>query len=363
MSDPSPEHLPNSAESSDLELSVIIPARNEQRSLPACLASILSQSEPGFLLGQQWELIIVNDDSTDDTRSIATEAAAAHSGVIVLDAPKLDVGPNAGFTGKTNACWAGAQAARGKYLLFTDADTIHETNDISRSLREADRHEVALLSYSPRQIVTGFWQHAVMPLIFSELASVYPSKQVNDPARRLAAANGQFILVEREAYFSVGGHRAVGDRILEDVALAENIKRPPRTIRFRYAPEAVSTRMYRTTSEMVEGWTKNLALLLPKPVALAFWRVLDIVLFFGLPIAAFGLYWLQPWQRSVILLIWIRTLWRFYSRVARSNFPAIDVAISILGVPFFIYMLLRSVNHHRFKKSVIWKGRNYNAAP
>ena len=363
MSDPSPEHLPNSAESPDLELSVIIPARNEQRSLPACLASILSQSEPGFLLGQQWELIIVNDDSTDDTRSIATEAAATHSGVIVLDAPKLDLSPNAGFTGKTNACWAGAQAARGKYLLFTDADTIHETNDISRSLREADRHEVALLSYSPRQIVTGFWQHAVMPLIFSELASVYPSKQVNDPARRLAAANGQFILVEREAYFSVGGHRAVGDRILEDVALAENIKRPPRTIRFRYAPEAVSTRMYRTTSEMIEGWTKNLALLFPKPVALALWRVLDIVLFFGLPVAALGIYWLQPWQKSVILLIWVRTLWRFYSRVARSNFPAVDVAISILGAPLFIYMLLRSVNHHRFGKSVTWKGRNYNAAP
>jgi glycosyltransferase involved in cell wall biosynthesis len=363
VSDPSPEHLPNSAESPDLELSVIIPARNEQRSLPACLASILSQSEPGFLLGHQWELILINDDSTDDTRNIAARAAATHPGVTLLDAPPLDFSSNGGFTGKTNACWAGAQVARGKYLLFTDADTIHETNDISRSLREADRHEVALLSYSPRQIVTGFWQHAVMPLIFSELASVYPSKLVNDPARRLAAANGQFLLVEREAYFSVGGHRAVGKSILEDVALAENIKRPPRTIRFRYAPEALATRMYQTTSEMIEGWTKNLALLLPKPVALALWRVLDVLLFFGLPIAAFGLYWLQPWQRSVILLIWVRTLWRFYSRAARSNFPALDVAISILGVPLFIYMLLRSVNHHRFRKSVIWKGRNYNPAP
>jgi glycosyltransferase involved in cell wall biosynthesis len=363
VSDPSPEHPPNFAETPDLELSVIIPARNEQRSLPACLASILSQSEPGFLLGQQWELIVVNDDSTDDTRSIAAQAAATHPGVLVLDASKLDLGPNAGFTGKTNACWAGAQVARGKYLLFTDADTVHEANDISRSLREADRHKVALLSYSPRQIVTGFWQHAVMPLIFSELASVYPSKQVNDPVRRLAAANGQFLLVEREAYFSVGGHRAIGNSILEDVSLAENIKRPPRTIRFRYAPEAVSTRMYRTTSEMVEGWTKNLALLLPKPVALALWRVLDVILYFGLPVAALGLYWLQPWQRSVILLVWVRTLWRFYSRVARSNFPSLDVAISILGVPFFIYMLLRSVIHHRFRKTVTWKGRNYNAAP
>jgi hypothetical protein len=166
--------------------------------------------------------------------------------------------------------------------------------------------------------------------------------------------------VERDAYFSVGGHRAVGNSVLEDVALAHNIKRGPRVIRFRYAPEALSTRMYRTTSEMIEGWTKNLALLLPKPVSLALWRILDILLFFGLPALALGLYWLLPWQRWVILLLWVRTLWRFYSRVARSSFPARDVSISILGVPFFIYLLIKSVIQHRIKKSVTWKGRRYN---
>jgi glycosyltransferase involved in cell wall biosynthesis len=351
---------PNTPKQPDLEVSVIIPARNEENSLPACLASLLVQSEPGFLLGQQWELIVVNDDSTDRTRAIAEEAAATRDGVAVLDAPPLDLSDRGGFTGKSSACWTGAQAARGRYLLFTDADTVHESNDIARSLREADRHKAALLSYSPRQIVTGFWQHAVMPLVFSELAAVYPSKEVNDPARRLAAANGQFILVECDAYFSVGGHRAIGRDILEDVALARNIKRGPRIIRFRYAPEALSTRMYRTTSDMIEGWTKNLALLFPKPIALALWRVLDVLLFFGLPALAFGIFWLVPWQRGVILLIWVRTLWRFYSRVARSNFPAIDVAISIAGVPLFVYLLLRSVVHHRLRKNVAWKGRSYN---
>jgi glycosyltransferase involved in cell wall biosynthesis len=352
----------NSLEQPDLELSVIIPARNEERSLPACLASLLIQSEPGFTLGQQWEIIIINDDSIDKTRVIAVEAAASHDGVILLDAPPLDLSSRGGFTGKSNACWTGAQAARGRHLLFTDADTIHETNDIARSLREADRHKAALLSYSPRQIVTGFWQHAVMPLVFSELASVYRSKEVNDPARPLAAANGQFILVERDAYFSVGGHRAIGKDILEDVALAHNIKRSDRIIRFRYAPEALSTQMYRTTSEMIEGWTKNLALLFPKPIVLALWRILDLLLFFGLPALAFGIFWLVPWQRSVILLIWVRTLWRFYSRVARSNFPAFDVAISILGIPLFVYLLVRSVIHHRIKKHVAWKGRSYNTS-
>ena len=360
MTDTNREPDSISAEHPDLEVSVIIPARNEERSLPDCLASLLIQSEPGLVLGQQWEIIVVNDDSTDKTWEIAAKAAADQEGVILLDAPALDLSNRGGFTGKSNACWAGAQAARGRYLLFTDADTIHETNDISRSLLEADRHKAVLLSYSPRQMVTGFWQHAVMPLVFSELASVYPSKQVNDPASNLAAANGQFILVERDAYFSVGGHRSIGKDILEDVALAHNIKRGDRIIRFRYAPDALSTRMYATISEMIEGWTKNLALLFPKPVALALWRILDLLLFFGLPVLALSLYWLQPWQRSVILLLWIRTLWRFYSRVARSNFPWFDVAISILGIPLFVYLLVRSVFHHRIKKIVAWKGRTYD---
>ncbi|WP_260705035.1 glycosyltransferase [Edaphobacter flagellatus] len=348
--------------SPEIELSVIIPARNEEASLPACLTSLVSQSELGFELGRHWELIVVNDASTDQTRAIASNFAAKHAGLIVLDAPPLDASSRGGFTGKTNACWAAAQIARGAWLLFTDADTIHETNDLSRSIREAERHHVELLSYSPRQIVAGFAQRALMPLVFSELASVYRMKEVNDPERRIAAANGQFLLVKSETYFAVGGHRAVGGDVLEDVALARNFKRNRHPIRFRYAPEAVATRMYRSTSDMIEGWTKNLALLFPQPLYLAGWRVLDFLLFFGLPALALGVPWLVSWQRGALLLIWARTLWRFYSRVARSNFPAFDVGLSILGIPLFVYLLIRSTMQHRLRRSVEWKGRSYKTS-
>ncbi|HTH52564.1 MAG TPA: glycosyltransferase family 2 protein [Edaphobacter sp.] len=342
-----------------LELSVIVPARNEEKSLPECLESLIRQSEPGFALGREWELIVVNDDSTDKTLTIAAELAKRHAGIRVLDAPPLDRAQKVRFTGKNNACWAGAQAATGRWLLFTDADTIHEPSDLTRALREVERHHVVLLSYSPRQIVRGFWQRTVMPLVFSELASVYSMKQINDPEDRLAAANGQFLMMERESYFAVGGHWSVAGDVLEDVALAREVKESHRPIRFRYAADALSTRMYRTTREMIEGWTKNLAVLFPRPIYLAAWRVLDFVLYFGLPALALGVPWLVSWQRWALLLIWARTLWRFYTRAARSNFAPVDVGLSILGIPLLVFLLVRSTLHHRLRGEVKWKGRSY----
>jgi hypothetical protein len=113
---------------------------------------------------------------------------------------------------------------------------------------------------------------------------------------------------------------------------------------------------------MIEGWTKNLALLFPRPLYLAAWRMLDLALYFGLPALAFGVYWLVSWQRAAILLLWARTLWRFYASVARSNFPAVDVALSIFGIPLFVYLLVRSTMHHRIRRAVEWKGRSYRTS-
>ena len=354
-------------ESVTLELSVIIPARNEEANLPACLNSLLAQDSELFPLGTDWELLIIDDASTDRTRAIA-ERAAQHTGVRAFEAPPLPprtvagrpafTGAEPAFTGKTNACWFGAQHARGRWLLFTDADTIHEPGSLRHAIHEAEKHHATLLSYSPRQLVSGLAQRLLMPLVFSELASVYPPAEVNDPGKRTAAANGQFLLMERRSYFSVGGHRAVGGSVLEDVDLAWNVKRSKRSIRFRYAPDALSTRMYRGFGDMIEGWTKNLALLFPHSLRLAGWRLLDILLLL-LPLLLWLLPYLVLWQRAAIILLWLRTILRFYSRVARSNFGFVNCALSIFGLPLFILLLIRSwIQHHLFHQ-VAWKGREY----
>src|SRR5580704_13638971 len=252
-------------------VSVIVPARNEEACLGACLQSLVSQSDAVPL-----EIIVVDDHSTDRTRAIASSFSSQQvrgNDVRVIEAAPLP----AGWTGKNNAVTTGSKAARGEWLLFTDADTIHLPGSLARSLKEARRHGAALLSYSPEQIVKTPWEKAVMPVIFAELAASFRPSQVSDPNSPSAAANGQYILVTREAYDAVGGHAAIAGSLLEDVALARALKQSGRRIFFRYGGDAVQTRMYRTFAQLREGWTKNLALLFPHPVSLAARSLLEFL--------------------------------------------------------------------------------------
>jgi len=353
---PEPEEL--------IELTVIIPARNEEDCLGDCLRSLVSQSEEIFELGKDWDLIVVDDGSTDRTAAIARGFA----GVTVIEAEKLEPGQlGREWTGKNNAIWTAARRARGHWLLFTDADTIHEPGGLRHAMHEAERYKVGMLSYSPRQIVSGLAQRSLMPLVFCELALAYPPAKVSDPAQRIAAANGQFLLVEREAYRKLGGHASVAGEVLEDVELVVLAKLRRVGLRLRYADDIVSARMYRSTAAMVEGWTKNLQLLFNNALTLAIFRAIDFFLLFGLPILAYelwnarlgahGLEWLGAgW---ILALLWLRTLIRFYMRVAKSNFPFLDCAISPLGLPLFAALLYRSWFQHRILKRVSWKGREY----
>jgi glycosyltransferase involved in cell wall biosynthesis len=342
-----------------MELTVIVPARDEEECLAACLQSLVAQSEEVFELGKDWELIVVDDHSTDRT----AEIARSFPGVTLLQAPKLEKG----WTGKANAVFAAARRARGRWLLFTDADTLHEPGNLHRAMHEAVRHQAGVLSYSPRQIVTGLVQRSLMPLVFCELALSYPPAKVSDPKERIAAANGQFLMIEREAYRKMGGHASVAREVLEDVELAYLAKKRRIGLRFRYAEDAVATRMYRSTGAMIEGWTKNLALLFNNTLALSVWRAIDFLLLFALPVLAVVLWNARFAQHSlqwlaagwILALLWVRTLVRFYARVAKSNFPFLDCALAPLGLPLFVVLLYRSWFQHNVLKQVSWKGRSY----
>lgn len=343
-----------------LRLSVIVPARNEQDSIADCLRSLLEQAEPGWELGRQWELIVVDDHSTDATHAIAQNLLQSTEGTRLLEAPALP----AGWMGKAHACATGVAEAKGEWLLFTDADTIHAPGRLSIAVTEAERHQVAMLSYSPRQLVDGVVARGLMALIFSELESVYPVAKVNHPSSPIVAANGQFLLVRRDAYEAVGGHEAVRQTVLEDLMLAKQIKQRKLGLRFRYAPEAVSARMYRSLGAMEQGWSKNLAQLFPKTAVLALWRLLDLFLLLGLPVAAWLLvtFHVTPWYWGAVLVLWLRTILRFWQRIGRSHFSSSTCALAPVALPLYAFLLLKSWWNYRVKDRIEWKGRVYSGS-
>jgi glycosyltransferase involved in cell wall biosynthesis len=323
-----------------------VPARNEEASLADCLQSVLDQT------GVAFEIIVVDDHSSDRTREIASSFAAAHP----EDAHVIEAGPLPhGWTGKNNAVVTGVREARGEWLLFTDADTVHLPGSLARALREAEEHRADMLSYSPEQIAVTFWEMAVLPVVFAELARQYPPSKVSDPNSPIAAANGQYILVRREPYDAVGGHIAVAGEILEDVALARAMKAAGRKVRFRYAADAVRTRMYRNYRQLRDGWTKNLALLFPNPgwlamKTLALWATLWIIL------------WLANIGSPRWNVVDIAPFVLLVVRLQRSNFTwGRSLLAVVFGMPMFTYLLLRSKRAHA-NHNVPWKGRHYAGA-
>ena len=326
-------------------VSVIIPARNEEDSLGVCLESLVQQQ------GIAFEIIVVDDHSTDRTREIATSFPQ----VKVIEADPLPPG----WTGKANAVTCGAREARGSWLLFTDADTVHKLGSLARAVREATERGVALLSYSPEQEVHSFVEKSVMPVIFAELASRYKPAEVSNPNSEAAAANGQYILISRAAYDAIGGHAAVAGSLLEDVELARAVKRSGQKIFFRLGTDQVRTRMYRTTTQLIEGWTKNLVLLFPSPIQLASLRAAEFTAIWTSGLLALAFFWRGNLALAACAALLCATLKLFFlRRIFRAHFACGSNILAIFGLPFFAYLLLRSVISYR-QGRVAWKGRNY----
>ncbi len=330
-------------------ISVIVPARDEECCLRTCLNSLVTQT------GVSFKVIVVNDGSTDRTGEIASEFAQAYKNVQVIVPPAL----TEGWIGKNNACAAGAAVACGQWLLFTDADTFHQPGSLAAALTEAESKRVGLLSYSPAQEVHGFWQRAVMPVVFAELATAYSPRQVSDPASPQAAANGQYVFIRRDVYDEIGGHQAVAGELLEDVALARRVKAAGHAILFRNAHEAVRTRMYSSFAQMKEGWTKNLVLLFPAAGRLAWRRAAEFAtISSGLVCAALAatLGWWDLAAASLTIALF--TYVRFLHRIRRAEFPWISNWLAIFGLPVFVQLLRRSAIQWK-GAGITWKGRRY----
>lgn len=229
------------------KVSILVPAKDEAANIEACLDSLLAQAYPNF------EVLVIDDRSDDDTAAIAERVAYRDDRVRLLRVRKLPEG----WTGKTHALHFGQRFARGEYLLFLDADATLHPNALNIALRDAADHDADLLSLLPRMEMRSFWERVVQPLAATMLMVFCPVCLANDRRRQSGGfANGQFMLFRRSAYDAIGGHEAVRDKFVEDVNLGRLIKRHGFGLRIAAAPELLGVRMYASLPQILKGWSR-----------------------------------------------------------------------------------------------------------
>jgi chlorobactene glucosyltransferase len=340
-------------------VTVIVPARNEARNIERCVTSILAATYPNI------ELIVVDDSSTDNTCDVARKAADSDPRVtIVRNAPL----PHSWF-GKQWACATGARLARGSVLQFTDADTIHAPDLVTRSINAMVRTDADLFSVAGRQELGGFWEKVIQPQVFTILSMRYGGTESVNQSTLVSnkIANGQCIFVKRESYEAIGGHASVKSSVAEDLMLAQCFFAARKRVVLMLGIDQLSTRMYASLGEIIRGWRKNvfaggldsvpfgrvgrtlfpLALLLPPLMELL--PVLALLLAgLGLPAGAGLLLWAAI--SSAATLIW----WLVVYITVKEN-PLYAFAYP-LGALVLLYIFVPAVIRGR---RVSWKGRTY----
>ena len=326
-------------------VAAIVPARNEEVSIAACVTSLAAQPEIV-------EIIAVNDQSSDRTAEILHGLAKNISHLRVIDAPA----PPAGWVGKNHAVSLGAHQASSPWLLFTDADAVLLEGAIAKAIALATEKDAALISFSPEQELQAWYERVLIPFVYLRLAQRFSFDEVNDAASKAAAANGQFLLIQRETYDAVGGHAAIHGAVLEDVALARRVKSAGYRIWFASGFGIVRVRMYRSFSAMWEGWKKNLFQLMGGSTGSVFdefesafpWMIL-VILIIGikLPVAMFA---------GVVLLL-LRQV-SYGMALSRNHFPFKYIIYYLPAI--FLYAGVLWASHESYAKGkVTWKGREY----
>lgn len=335
------------------QISTIVPARDEEENIEAVVRSLAAQPEIA-------EILVIDDQSTDRTSEVLMRLAADIPRLRIMQSGELP----SGWVGKNHALWMGAQAARCDWMLFTDADTVLLPDAAHRAVEDAQRYDVALVSYSPEQLTQGVYECALIPFIYCRLARKFSFAAVNDASLPDAAANGQFILIRRDAYQKAGGHLAVAGTVLEDVALARRVKQAGFRLHFAPGKGIARTRMYRSFSAMWQGWTKNLYALLggtltnaARELAVTFpWLFVILLL-----AALFNRGRAEEWFLAAsAVALGVDHVW--YARELHTNRYSARFII-YYGLAVCMYAAVITASAWKYRRGKIrWKGREYPAS-
>lgn len=337
---------PNPSPSPDIPsttITAIVPARNEEDVIAACVESLARQPEIA-------EILVVNDQSTDKTAEIVRGLMSKNPRLRLLETQDVP----SGWLGKNNAVFLGAKEAKSPWLLFTDADAELEAGAAARALQLAHESNAALVSFSPEQITQTWYEKALIPFVYSRLVKHFSYDAVNNPDSPAAAANGQFLMITREAYDAIGGHASVASDVLEDVALAKRAKAAGFRLWFGSGQGIARARMYRSFGAMWQGWKKNLYLLVGGNPRAVFREMEATIPWIPLVLILAGIKIPVAPLLGVLFLL-MRQL-TYGLEISRNHYPFKFIIYYGPAVALYAGVLWASYRGHA-KGKVEWKGR------
>lgn len=340
-------------------LSVVIAAKDEEANIESCVRSMLGQSYANF------ELIVVNDRSTDRTPEILERIAAEDDRLQVIHVERL----RDGWFGKNNAMREGVARAKGEWLCFADADC-RQTSDktLSMAMRLVAEDKIDFLSVLPVLETHGFWERVIQPVCGAIMIIWFHPKRVNNPKSRAAYANGAFMLMHRRAYDAVGGHEAVRTQVNEDMHMARYAKQEGLRLFVVQNRGLYMTRMYDNLSAIWKGWSRifygcfgtyrqlalSLAILLI--VSCSPW-VSAAVAWLAIALGATSSAWL--WVAAIAtatVLVSQSVIWRYYRMTGTSAWLT---PTYILGAGIGAGILVNSIMKVNGRTTTTWRGTTY----
>lgn len=330
-----------------VRVSVIVAARNEEADIGACLDGLLAQTYPDL------EIIVVDGGSTDGTVAAARQRGPR---VRVLEEPPLP----AGWVGKNWGCHVGARAATGSLFLFTDADVRYHPDAVRATVAWAEREHADLATLAPRIEMVGFWEKLILPFYTQVVLTYFRAPRMNTDRSHAAMANGQYFLITRAAYERIGGHDRVRGVVLEDVELARALRQDGGRLRIAWAPELVTTRMYRDRQEMFEGLLKNVHDT-SFSAARQLWFLVGLVGLFWLPLAVLPLGLLSSDLALTALgaFLYVALFGKHVAFTAGVRGSAAYGLLFPVAVGFYVVLVTTSLVRGLSRRPLEWKGRRY----
>jgi cellulose synthase/poly-beta-1,6-N-acetylglucosamine synthase-like glycosyltransferase len=344
-------------------VSVIIPAYNESLNIRDCVEAVLQSQLPP---STQLQVLIADDQSTDNTREIAQKLATEDSRVKVIAVPPRP--QDVVWRGKNWACANAVTHATGNYFLFIDADVRLHPLALATTLQEVQTRNTDLLSCAPQIVCGCLAEWLVQPIMMTLLAVGFDFAGVNDPQSETAFAAGMFMLFRRDTYTKIGGHGRVADDLVEDVALARQIKAQGFRLYYTIALELVQVRMYQSFGALWEGWTKNYYMGSQRNLGSTLYSALVVTLVFVMPwlssvlfLLFLGLANLSPlvWIMGILAVLGIGLQYRFRLDLAqRFNQPPRYWWLSWLGGIIVAAIAIVSIIKTETGWGWTWRGRS-----